>query len=157
MTAGLVGERLLLTLWVGSLWAIGYIAVPLAFIHFDDNVVAGVFAGRLFTLVNYLGLACGSALVVRFALLGQSVTTLWRFWVTLAMLLLVVFLHFYLQAEMADIKALDWREDSALSGRFDFLHHLSTGVYMVLSVLGLALVATQDNTTGLAQDYNGEK
>jgi hypothetical protein len=143
VTAGIVGERLLLTLWVGSLWAIGYIAVPLTFVHFDDNVVAGAFAGRLFTLVDYLGLACGSALLLRYALLGQHVITLWRFWVTLSMLLLVSFLHFYLQVEMAEIKRLDWREDAVLSAQFDFLHHFSTGLYMVISVLGLALVATQ--------------
>lgn len=151
MNAGLVGERLLLTLWVGSLWAIGYISVPLTFIHFDDNVVAGAFAGRLFTVVNYVGLACGTALLVRYAMLGQHVTALWRLWVTLTMLLLVVFLHFYLQAEMADIKVLDWRDDKVLSERFDVLHQLSTGIYMVLSVLGLALVATQDNTINLVK------
>ena len=121
MTAGLVGERLLLTLWVGSLWAIGYIAVPLAFVHLDDNVVAGAFAGRLFILVDYVGLACGSALLVRYAILGQHMMTLWRFWVTLTMLLMVAFLHFYCQGEMADIKQLDWREDAVLSAQFDLL------------------------------------
>jgi len=56
---------------------------------------------------------------------------------------MVAFLHFYLQAEMSDIKQLDWREDDNASNRFDFLHHFSTGIYMVISVLGLALVATQ--------------
>jgi hypothetical protein len=148
VTTGIVGERLLLTLWIGSLWAIGYIAVPLSFVHFDDNVVAGEFAGRLFTIVDYLGLACGSVLVARYALLGQGVMMLWRFWVTLSMLLLVAFLHFYLQVEMAEIKQFDWRQDVELSERLDFLHHFSTGVYMVLSVLGLALVATQYTPAG---------
>jgi hypothetical protein len=61
------------------------------------------------------------------------------------MLLLVAFLHFYLQAEMATIKTLDWRQNDVLSGRFDVLHQFSTAVYMVLSLLGLALVATQDS------------
>ncbi len=145
MTAGIVGERLLLTLWVGSLWAIGFLAVPVIFMHFEDAIVAGDLAGRLFTLVNYIGLACGGALVIRYAFLGRSILNLWRFWVCLIMLLLVMFLHFYLQAEMAMIKTLDWRQDEVLSGRFDVLHHFSTGVYMVLSLLGLALVATQDN------------
>lgn len=143
MIAGQVGERLLLTLWVGSLWAIGYIAVPTAFIHFDDSVIAGAYAGRLFTLVNYVGLACGSVLLIQYAVLGRDVIIWWRFCVTLSMLVLVAFLHFYLQAEMSDIKQLDWREDVDASNRFDFLHHFSTGVYMVISVLGLALVATQ--------------
>lgn len=143
MAVGVVGERLLLTLWVGSLWAIGFIAVPLAFVHFDDPVIAGAFAGRLFTLVDYVGLACGTVLLLRYFLLGRDTITLWRFWVTFAMLALVAFLHFYLQAEMADIKLADWRQDTVLSARFDFLHHFSTGIYMVISVLGLALVATQ--------------
>ena len=143
MAVGVVGERLLLTLWVGSLWAIGFIAVPLAFVNFDDHVIAGAFAGRLFTLVDYVGLACGTVLLLRYFLLGRDTITLWRFWVTFAMLALVAFLHFYLQAEMADIKLADWRQDTVLSARFDFLHHFSTGIYMVISVLGLALVATQ--------------
>lgn len=148
MTAGIVGERLLLTLWVGSLWAIGYIAVPLSFVHFDDNAVAGAFAGRLFIIVDYLGLACGSVLLARYALLGKGIVMLWRFWVTLSMLLLVAFLHFYLQVEMADIKQFDWRQDAMLSERFDVLHQLGTGIYMIVSVLGLALVATEYTPAG---------
>lgn len=147
MNTGIVGERLILTLWVGSLWAIGYIAVPLSFIHFDDNAIAGAFTGRLFVVVEYISLACGSILLIRYALLGQGIMMRWRFWVTFSMLLLVAFLHFYLQAEMAEIKQLDWRQNDALSERFDFLHHFSTGLYMVVSILGLALVATQDAAT----------
>jgi hypothetical protein len=145
LIAGLVGERLLLTLWVGSLWAIGYITAPFAFIYFEDIEVAGTFVGKLFIIVNYIGLACGSALVIRYASLGQHAMTLWRFWVTVTMLLLVVFIHFYLQVEMSVIKSLDWRQNSALSDQFDLLHHISTVVYTLLSILGLALVATQDN------------
>ena len=145
MIAGLVGERLLLTLWVGSLWAIGYITAPVAFIYFEDIEVAGKFVGKLFVIINYLGLACGSALVIRYASLGQHAITLWRFWLTLSMLLLVVLMHFYLQTEISDIKSLDWRQDSALSAQFDLLHHLSRIAYVALSILGLALVATQDN------------
>jgi len=61
------------------------------------------------------------------------------------MLLLVAFMHFYLQTEISGIKSLDWRQDSALSAQFDLLHHLSTIAYVALSILGLALVATQDN------------
>ena len=151
MIAGLVGERLLLTLWVGGLWTIGYIAAPVAFAYFEDIEVAGTFVGRLFTIVNYLGLACGSALVVRYSLLGQHAITLWRFWVTITMLFLVVFMHFYLQVEMSAIKSIGWRQNSELSAQFDLLHHISTFIYVVLSILGLALVATQDNMITTAE------
>ena len=145
MIAGLVGERLLLTLWVGSIWAIGYITAPFAFMYFEDIEMASGFVGKLFIIVNYLGLACGSALVIRYASLGQHAMTLWRFWVTVTMLILVVFIHFYLQVEISVIKSLDWRQNSALSDQFNLLHHIGTVVYALLSILGLALVATQDN------------
>ena len=145
MTAGIIGERLLLTLWVGTIWAIGYIAVPAAFVHFDDNVIAGAYAGRLFTLVNYIGIACGSVLLLRYLLSGSGVLKQWRFAVTLGMLLLTLLLQFYFQAEMAAIKTVEWRTDPALSAQFDWLHQMSTAVYLVISVLGLALVATQQS------------
>ena len=49
--ADFAGERLLLTLWVGSLWAIGYLAVPLAFATLDTQVAAE-YAATLFYAVN---------------------------------------------------------------------------------------------------------
>jgi len=147
LSVGLIGERLLLTLWVGAIWSIGYVAVPAAFVHFDDAIVAGAFAGRLFSLVAYIGIACGVILTLRYFFSGQSIISQWRFWVTLSMLALVLILQFYFQAEMAEIKSLE-REDVVLSERFDWLHHTSTAIYMVLSVLGLALVATQEQQHG---------
>jgi hypothetical protein len=45
MVSNLLGERLLLTLWVGSLFAIGYIAVPMAFATLDDVILAGQYIG----------------------------------------------------------------------------------------------------------------
>lgn len=144
MIAGAVAERILLALWVGTVWAVGYLAVPAAFIHFDDNIVAGAYAGRLFTLVNYVGFACGIMLLIRYFLLGKAFLVRWRFWLVAVMVILVAVLQFYFQAEMAEIKLSEWRQDPSLSARFDFLHQASTGVYLALSVLGLALVVTTD-------------
>jgi hypothetical protein len=38
MLSGYTGERLLLTLWVGSLLSIGYLAVPMAFANLDVTI-----------------------------------------------------------------------------------------------------------------------
>ncbi|MGB5473694.1 MAG: DUF4149 domain-containing protein, partial [Gammaproteobacteria bacterium] len=52
-------ERVLLTLWVGSLWVTGFMVAPVLFARLDDRALAGTLAGELFGLVAWLGLACG--------------------------------------------------------------------------------------------------
>jgi hypothetical protein len=64
MSVGEKSERLLLTLWVGSLWAIGYLAVPMAFINLNDVPLAADYAGQLFFAVNVLGIGCGVVLII---------------------------------------------------------------------------------------------
>ena len=47
-----------LTLWVGGLWAIGYLVAPTLFaILGGDRPLAGVLAGKLFELIGWIGLA----------------------------------------------------------------------------------------------------
>jgi hypothetical protein len=145
MLSGYTGERLLLTLWVGGLWAIGYLAVPLAFATLDITI-AGDYAGKLFYAVNILGVV--SAVILLIARLFSFGLTrfhlYWRSWVLLLMLALSLFFIVYIQPEMRDIKALAWREDALLSARFDFLHKLGENLYLLLSLFGLLLVLTTD-------------
>lgn len=139
------GERLLITLWVGSLWAIGFMAVPLAFIHFDDVIIAGDYAGKLFYVVNIISFACGSALLLTFAFSKMALFKSWRFWLVALMLIFTAFSHFYLNVEMAAIKVIDdWRETIELANQFDQLHHISSTVFGLISLLGLALVVSTD-------------
>jgi len=145
MKANLLAERLLLTLWVGSLCAIGYIAVPMAFATLADVTLAGNYAGKLFAAVNMLGLGCGLALLTsKFISIGKSVVTLWRFWVLVLMISLTLVFSFYLQPEIAAIKQLLSAGDDAVLERFDLFHMLSKNLYMLMTVLGLALVMTTD-------------
>ncbi|MEO8342514.1 MAG: DUF4149 domain-containing protein, partial [Gallionella sp.] len=39
------------TAWVGGLWAIGYLAVPVLFYAQPDRQLAGLLAGQMFALV----------------------------------------------------------------------------------------------------------
>ena len=43
------------TLWVGGLWAIGYLAAPVLFSALSDKMLAGMLAGRMFSLIEYIG------------------------------------------------------------------------------------------------------
>lgn len=144
MLSGYTGERLLLTLWVGSLWAIGYLAVPMAFATMDVTL-AGDYAGRLFYAVNVLGIACSVVLMVsRLYVYRASTVQYWRFWIIVAMLLITLVSAFYLQPQMADIKQLPWRGDAMLQARFSRLHMMSENLYLLLSLFGLLLVLTTD-------------
>jgi len=145
MMANLLSERLLLTLWVGSLCAIGYIAVPMAFATLGDVTLAGNYAGKLFSAVNMLGLGCGLVLLISKVIsIGKPVTTLWRFWVLVLMISLTLVFAFYLQPEIASIKQLISAGDDAILERFDLFHSLSKNLYMFVTVLGLALVVSTD-------------
>lgn len=155
--ADFAGERLLLTLWVGSLWAIGYLAVPLAFATLDPQIAAE-YAGTLFYAVNIIGLVSGVMLLLgKLFMERQQINRSWRFWLLLVMLVLTLVFTVYLQPEIAAVKAIaDWRGDSALTERFNDLHRLSENLYLMLSVLGLILVLTADKKA--AADWtHGEK
>lgn len=148
MIANLVAERLLLTLWVGSLWAVGYLAVPMAFATLGDVTLAGNYAGKLFAIVNILGIGCGTVLLMSsFVCHGKLVTKYWRFWVLLLMVVLSLVFSRYLLVEIAEIKPLISQEDDAILNRFALFHTISKNLYLVLSLLGLALVVSSDKPT----------
>ncbi len=145
MRANLLSERLLLTLWIGSLWAIGYIAVPMAFATLGDVTLAGNYAGKLFFTVNILGLGCGIVLLLgKIVSFGKQVTGLWRFWVLLVMIALTLIFSCYLQPEIAEVKQLISQGNDGMIERFNLFHSISRNLYIVLSLLGLALIVSTD-------------
>ena len=145
MLSSYFSERLLLTLWVGGLWAIGYLAVPMAYATMGDVSLAGEYAGKLFTAINILGLGCGSVLIIaKLIQYKQNVKQLWRFWLLVLMVMMTVVFSFYLQPHIAEIKQLDWQTDQELLARFSLLHTISENLYLLLSLFGLALVLSTD-------------
>jgi hypothetical protein len=145
MMSGYTGERLLLTLWVGSLWAIGYLAVPMAFANLETSV-AGNYAGKLFYAVNIIGIASGVILLLsRLFIFGlRRFHLYWRSWMLLLMLAICVAFIGYIQPEMHAIKQLDWQQNAELAAQFSRLHMISENLYLMLSLFGLMLVLTTD-------------
>ncbi len=138
-------EKLLLTLWVGGLWAIGFIAVPMAFVNLGDVSLAGNYAGQLFTAINLLGLGCGGVLIFTKIIQHKlKVKQLWRFWVLVLMVAMTLVFSMYLQPEIAELKQLAWQTEQSLTDRFSLLHDLSKNLYLLLSLFGLALVLSTD-------------
>lgn len=49
----------LAALWWGSLSAVGFMVVPMLFMHLETPAIAGQMAARLFTAQSWLSLVCG--------------------------------------------------------------------------------------------------
>jgi hypothetical protein len=133
-----------ITLWVGGLWAIGYIVAPVLFSNLGDRQLAGMVAGKLFALIGWIGL--GSAAYLLLFLLVRQGGQIFKgavFWLVLSMVLLVAASQFGIQPLMAQLKADALPREvmaSVLRDRFAAWHGISSILYLVQSLLGLWLV-----------------
>ena len=120
---------------MGSLWVAGFLVAPTLFALLDDRALAGTIAGNLFTRVSYIGLFCGSGLLLLHWLLKRGAG--WRLWVLVTMLALIVMIQFGLTPMLAELRV----QGLSGSARFGQLHGLAGGLYLIISVLGMTLVA----------------
>lgn len=130
--------------WVGGLWAIGYLAVPILFHGQADRQLAGMLAGQMFSTLGYLGMLCGTYLLIhRLSTAGRAALQQMPFRVIAAMLLLTLLSQFGFQPLMADLKvqALPLEvSQSPLAGEFRMWHGISSIAYLLQSLLGALLV-----------------
>lgn len=137
-------QAIAITLWIGGMWAIGFIVAPALFARLGDRVLAGALAGRLFTLIAWIGIACAAYLLVfRSARFGAACFKQGFFWVTLLMLVLVLAGEFGVHpvVENLRIHALPQQVmESVLRDRFMTWHGVASALYVLQSVLGIALV-----------------
>jgi hypothetical protein len=137
-----------ITLWVGGLWAVGYIVAPTLFHELSGNrALAGNLAGRMFAVIAWVGIGC-SIYLIGFLFLRRGAAALKSsvFWLVLSMLLLTLAGHFGIQPIMAQLKAEALpREvmESVLRDRFARWHGISSVLYLIQSLLGATLVAIQ--------------
>lgn len=137
---------LIVTLWVGSLWTVGYIVAPTLFGTLPDRVLAGSIAGSLFRIEAWLSLVSALALLVLMKLkegMPQGVTR--RFWLSLILGMLACTLigYFGVQPFMAALRESAGPGgvmESAVRTRFAVIHGVSSAFYLIQSLLGIALV-----------------
>lgn len=140
--------RSALTAWIGGMWVVGYGVAPALFASLGDRQLAGQVAGRLFSLVGWIGLAAAAYLLV-------FLVARWRggafrrsvFWLVLGLAGLVAAGQFGLQPLLAQLKADALPRDvmeSVLRDRFVAWHGVSSILYLIQSGVGLWLVAWAD-------------
>jgi len=143
--AGLTGliNPLLLTLWVGALWMTA-ITASVLFQTIADRQLAGLVAGKLFTIVSYIGLVSGVWLLIqRLANDGFSAFRQGLFWVVFMMWVLVLVGEFGIQPLLAQLKASALPNDvmqSVFASRFKTWHGVASIAYLVECLLGVWLV-----------------
>ena len=136
-----------ITLWVGGLIGIGYIAVPVLFARLADRSIAGFLAGNMFAVGNWIGLLCAIYLLAYlFRVHGRSAM---RNPVTMCvalMLLLGLIGQFVIQPIVSSLRAEALPlpvMQSPLAATFARWHGVSSVMYLIEVVLGLALVVMQ--------------
>jgi hypothetical protein len=132
------------TLWIGGIWTIGYVVAPTLFSSLNDKQLAGSIAGNLFSVSGWVGIGCASFLAV-FLLSRHGVFALRLavFWLLLLMLALTLLSQFGLQPFIAHLKegALPSKVmESVVRDRFATWHGIASMLYLLQSVLGLALL-----------------
>lgn len=138
---------LAVTAWVGSLWAVGYLAVPVLFQMLPDRMLAGMLAGKMFSLVAWVGIA-GALYLLAYRQAGQALRQV-PLWLPIAMLLMTLAGEFGIQPVMAGLKAQVYPADimhTDLAGKFKMLHGIASVSYLVQSLLGALLVLKMAGT-----------
>ena len=137
-----------LTLWIGGLWAIGYIVAPTLFYTLADRTLAGMLAGKLFMLIAYVGIGCAVYLLLfRLVRFGGACFRHGIFWIVLALLLLTLAGEFGVQ------RGADFRED-AVARRMLGRHHADLDQF-VAGKVAVNFVHYRGSQAGVAHHDDG--
>jgi hypothetical protein len=133
--------------WVGSLFAVGFLVVPTIFTALQDRQVAGMIAGTIFQVEAYLSVAVCLGLLTFTNLLIKRKVDHYRNirWIILVLLLCSLLTCFGLIPYMDAL-----RQEALLLGvpvmaspsasLFGRLHGISSGLFLIQSLLGLWMV-----------------
>jgi hypothetical protein len=133
--------------WVGSLFTVGYLVVPTIFTALQDRQVAGMIAAAIFQAEAYVSvIVCVALLLLANTLFKRNVEHYRSVrWVILALLLISALTCFGLIPYMDAL-----RQEALLLGipvmaspsasLFGRLHGISSGLFLIQSLLGLWMV-----------------
>jgi len=110
----------------------------------QDKQLAGQLAGKLFTIVSYIGLISGTYLLLdRLIGFGLGAFKQSIFWIIFLMLVLVLAGHFGIQPLLAHLKSSAYPADvmqSVFASRFKTWHGVASIAYLLECLLGFGLV-----------------
>lgn len=133
-------EFVILVLWIGGIWTVGYIVAPVLFTALTDRSLAAFIAGRLFSIMAVIGMVCGSILLAtRLMLIRAGFLRKWQFWVLILMLGFTAVGYFFFSPAIEAMRLSG--EAAHASPAFKRLHGAASILYLCTSLGGLALVA----------------
>ncbi|MCK5359204.1 MAG: DUF4149 domain-containing protein, partial [Gammaproteobacteria bacterium] len=124
-------QRVILTFWVGGMWAVGYLVVPELFKQLPSTQMAGSMAGSLFLLLGQAGLICTLILLVLYFLIDQSK---WRFAVLLLIAALIATNLYILTPEIAALRETAGdalQKGTEIYSKFALLHGIASGLFLL--------------------------
>ncbi|KND60370.1 putative transmembrane protein [Candidatus Burkholderia verschuerenii] len=139
--------RVISMLWVGSLLSLGFIAAPVIFSTLTNTTDAGTVAAQLFRIEAIIGMISALALILignRFVKSGIVDYKRVR-WIVAVMLVCVLVGYFALQPFMNSLRVAAQESGTELANspyaqQFGILHGVSSAIYLIESLFGLALV-----------------
>lgn len=134
-------------LWVGSVFAVGFLVVPTLFSSLGDRQIAGLVAANLFKIMAYIGVCLSAILMVAANFYVRSGLDSYRMirWILLGMLVCSIGAAFILIPWMNNLRdqalylGLSVRETNN-ADLFKRLHGISSALYLVQSGLGIVLL-----------------
>lgn len=135
---------LAIVLWVGALWAIGFIAAPVLFQGAGSSMLAGTLAGQMFAIVAWLGMGCAVYLMLfMFFHQGLRAFRQWAFWLVLLMLVLTLVGHFGITPVIEKLRPEVARDVVAevIRSRFHTWHGIASLLWLIQCVAGLGLAS----------------
>jgi len=134
-------------LWVGSVFAVGFLVVPTLFSSLGDRQIAGLVAANLFKIMAYIGVCLSAILIVAANFYVRSGLDFYRMirWILLGMLVCSIGAAFILIPWMNNLRdqalylGLSVRETNN-ADLFKRLHGISSALYLVQSGLGIVLL-----------------
>ncbi len=141
---------LVVTIWAGSLWTVGYLVAPTLFGTLDDRGLAGKIAGLMFRSEAWLSIACGVAMLGLLGL-GKDLDAKLRrnlMIVVVVMLVCMAVSHFGIHPMMLAVReaAGPGGIDAAGRSRLGMLHGVSMVFYVIQSLLAVWLVIKNPRT-----------
>ncbi len=133
-------EYVILVLWIGGIWTVGYIVAPVLFTTLTDRSIAAFIAGRLFSIMAIIGMGCGTILLAMMVMqIRAGFLRQWQFWVLIVMLGFTAMGYFFFSPAIEAMRQSG--EAARASLAFKRLHGMASILYLCTSLGGLALVA----------------
>ncbi|MBB5192657.1 hypothetical protein HNQ50_003401 [Silvimonas terrae] len=136
-------KNVLTVLWIGGLWIVGLLVLPVLFLSLDNNHgLAAVLSAKILHAMGWLGIVAGLYLLVyRVWFEGLRAFQTGAFWLLIGMVVCTLVNQFAIFPILAGVKStLSESAVGVFGGGFANWHTISTAIYALQALFGLLYV-----------------